>query len=446
MSNALAVASVTAVLKDLLDNALIDHSVSAVVGGPVTVTALAPDRLKTGEEEETQLNLFLYHVTPNVGWRNVGLPSRDDRGQRLTNPPLAIDLFYLLTAYGKNDFDAEILLGYAMQLLHETPVLTRDAIRETLKPTSPVEGSILPPAVGALVASDLADQVELVKLTPQPMSTEEISKLWAAFQTNYRPSVAYRASVVLIESQLPARSPLPVLTRGEPDPTKGRDAGILAQASLVPPYPTLEAATPPNEQVAIRMGEMLTLSGHHLGGTQVSVDFTHVRSADSLTLPVLAGATATGFQVQIPPDPPPAPVPAGSPQDPDSWRAGVYTVSATIQSATESARTNELVVTLAPRIESPVATVAGGEVTLTVTCRPKVWKTQQVTLVVGERELAAEPIAADKTSTLQFKDKATLLPSGEYWLRLRVDGVESILVDRAKRPPAFDSSQKVTIP
>ena len=84
--------------------------------------------------------------------------------------------------------------------------------------------------------------------------------------------------------------------------------------------------------------------------------------------------------------------------------------------------------------------------TLTVTCRPKVWKTQQVTLVVGERELAAEPIAADKTSTLQFKDKATLLPSGEYWLRLRVDGVESILVDRAKRPPAFDSSQKVTIP
>src|SRR3712207_763671 len=123
MSNALAIASVTAVLKDLLDNALIDDSISATVGGPVTVDTLAPDRIETGEEEKAQLNLFLYHVMPNPAWRNVGLPSRDGNGGRLTNPPLALDLYYLLTAYGQQDFHAEILLGYAMQVLHETPVL-----------------------------------------------------------------------------------------------------------------------------------------------------------------------------------------------------------------------------------------------------------------------------------------------------------------------------------
>src|SRR5215210_1300111 len=98
MSSALAIASVTAVLKDLLDNAVIDHSLSAAVGGPVTVTALSPGQIKPGDDGvvNRQLNLFLYHVTPNTGWRNVDLPSRDSRGNRVANPPLALDLYYLL--------------------------------------------------------------------------------------------------------------------------------------------------------------------------------------------------------------------------------------------------------------------------------------------------------------------------------------------------------------
>ena len=40
MSNALAIAAVTAVLKDLLDNGLIDHSVNDSVGDAVKVTAV----------------------------------------------------------------------------------------------------------------------------------------------------------------------------------------------------------------------------------------------------------------------------------------------------------------------------------------------------------------------------------------------------------------------
>ena len=68
-------------------------------------------------------------MTPNQGWRNVNLPSRNGTGERLTNPPLALNLHYLLTAYGAQDFNAEILLGYAMQLLHETPVFARRDIR-----------------------------------------------------------------------------------------------------------------------------------------------------------------------------------------------------------------------------------------------------------------------------------------------------------------------------
>ena len=44
MSTALAIASVTAVLKDLLNNGVIDHDLAAHVG-EVVVSALPPDRI-----------------------------------------------------------------------------------------------------------------------------------------------------------------------------------------------------------------------------------------------------------------------------------------------------------------------------------------------------------------------------------------------------------------
>jgi hypothetical protein len=69
--------------------------------------------------------------------------------------------------------------------------------------------------------------------------------------------------------------------------------------------------------------------------------------------------------------------------------------------------------------------------------------TQRVTLVVGESEAPAQPHTA-RTNTLTFRFKQ--LPAGDYFVRLRVDGVESLLVNRAASPPAFDNSQKVTVP
>src|SRR5688572_2387227 len=182
MSNALAIASVTAILKDLLNNGLIDHNVSASLGN-VIVSALSPDRIDTTSlNQQSQLNIFLYQVTPNAGWRNIGLPARDSRGDRISNPPLALDLHYLLTAYGALELHAEILLGYGMQLLHETPVLTRSAIRTAPGPPTMVSsGGGLPAELQSLATSELAEQIEQVKISPELMNTEEISRMWTAF-------------------------------------------------------------------------------------------------------------------------------------------------------------------------------------------------------------------------------------------------------------------------
>ena len=65
MSNALAIACVSALLRDLLNNGLVDASI-----GDVTVSVQPPDRISTENGEAPQVNLFLFRVSPNQGWRN----------------------------------------------------------------------------------------------------------------------------------------------------------------------------------------------------------------------------------------------------------------------------------------------------------------------------------------------------------------------------------------
>lgn len=430
MSSALAIASVTAVLRDLLNNGLIDHDISGAVGGNVTVSALPPDRVfPSGTDETTQLNLFMHQVAPNTGWRNTALPSRNAAGDRLTNPPLALDLHYLLTAYGRDDLHAEILLGYAMQLLHETPVLDRAAIRRALDP-SPVDGTVLPPALQALAASDLADQVEQIKITLSTLNSEEMSKLWAAFQTGYRPTAAYHISVVLIEASEPTRSPLPVLTRGP------ADQGVLAQASLQPPFPTLASVGYPGQQISANLGDELILGGHHLDGINIAIRFRSPRLPDPIDRAPLAGNTHARIVVQIP-------------NLPAAWPAGLWTVEALVERPGEGHRrvSNQLSIAVAPAMTLPPNSVVrdGGtdRVTIELVCSPEVLPPQDVSLAVGGFEAPAEPhISQTDTLTFVFDE----LPAGTFTARLRVDGVDSHFIDRSVSPPVFDPIQEVTIP
>ena len=129
MSNPLAIAGVTATLEYCLN--LVYNNPSAVLGG-VSVSALAPDIVQTnfvnGSSSQLHVNLFLHQVAHNAAWRNVRLPSLSaDGSTRLKNPPLALDLHYLLTAYASEDTQAEALLGFAVLMLHENAVLAREA-------------------------------------------------------------------------------------------------------------------------------------------------------------------------------------------------------------------------------------------------------------------------------------------------------------------------------
>jgi hypothetical protein len=442
MSNALALAGVTAVLKDLLDTGLIEHQVTDAMGAGVTVSSMPPDAVPIeGPDAKPRLNLFLFQVAQNAGWRNVDLPSRDSRGRRVSNPPLALDLHYLLTAYGFDELQAEVLLGYGLQLLHENPVIERAAIRTALNP-SPVSGSLLPSIYQALSSADLAEQVELLKIVPMTIGAEEMSRFWAALQAHYRPTASFQVSVVLIEPQRPAISPLPVLTRGKFIPALNRDQGVVVNPDMESPYPAIETALAAAHQTpsTIRLGDVVTLTGTRLAGTNRAVILKNdrYRIAQPIAVPDgTAGSDETTVTFTMPNLP--ADLPAGLYQlEFDVLRAG----------DTEARASNALPVALAPAITSfpPLAMARSGAnvLTLTLGVTPQIRVGQKASLLMDTSEAPAHAFAAN-APTLDFDFPDAPPAGGTPLLRLKVDGVESVVVDRSAVPPVF-FNDRITLP
>ena len=268
MANALAIAAVSAVLKDLLTNAMVSAQLPNEVG--VRVGPPPASGNNGNGAQSTQLNLFLYQVMANANWRNECLPTRNGRGDRLNRTPLALNLHYLLTAYGNSEFEAEIILGYAMQLFHERAILSRAAIRRALSGEG-VDGSEI------LATAGLAEQMELIKISPQYLDTEDMSRLWSSLQANYRTSTAYQVSVVLIEPEEQAAIAPPVINR----------------RVFVKPIsaPVIERVEP---QLALA-GSTIVLRGQGLRGTPTQVVF-----GNAAVPPVVVEATDSSVEVALP--------------------------------------------------------------------------------------------------------------------------------------------------
>src|SRR5689334_17339365 len=99
MSNSLAIAAVTATLRNLLT--------SGIVGDPdladTTVTAQSLDKAR-GTNNANQVNVFLYQIMVNPALRNMEplqVVKRGESGQ----PAMPLNLHYLITAYGRDNDD-----------------------------------------------------------------------------------------------------------------------------------------------------------------------------------------------------------------------------------------------------------------------------------------------------------------------------------------------------
>jgi hypothetical protein len=328
-----------------------------------------------------------------------------------------------------------------MLLLHDHPTLPRQAIRTALNP-SPVNGSLLPSVYQSLRSADLAEQVEMLKITPLAMNPEEMSRVWSALQAHYRPSAAFQVSVVLIEQQRPGVTPLPVLTRGRHIAGTERDEGAKVAPGLVPPYPTLESAlvNAHKAPAMLQLGDVVTLRGHHLAGTQRAIAMQNDRFGIEREIALADGSDDTSLDFTVPNLPAALPV-------------GMYRLQLRVLRAGESApsTSNLLPVALAPAIVFPPVSMSRGAVdgvpnvlSLRIACRPDVRAGQNIALRMDNRETTARPFAAN-TATLDFRFADAPPAGGTPLMRLKVDGIESIVVNRDARQPAF-FNHRITLP
>jgi hypothetical protein len=442
MSNTLAIAGVSAVLQFYLNN--LYSNLSAMFGGTVTVSAQAPDLVQNQFSNltatENQVNLFLHQVTYNAAYRNMALPSLASDGATLRqSPPLALDLHYLLTCYGTADWQAEGLLGHALMMFHQNPIIARKDITYALNNLSNKNT-----LSAALANCGLADQFEMIKIIPATLGREEMAWLWTALKADYRPTFPFQVSVVLMQPEQNVSLALPVLFR-------------QLQAVVSQPTQILQAQ-PPNNQPAFSLTDQVTVTGEFLSNV-TQVELTNSRLGIQFTVPVSNG-TASSFTC----------FPGAQTTYPHGIPAGVYQLKAQILAPNSTPAnviiqqsTNELPVALAPTLTAQAVTlVPNPDKTPTVlvtihNIAPGVFEGQSGQLALSSltappapgtlysisASLNAPPLPMGQTSytSLTFEFPNTL-PAGQSFLgRLIVDGVSSIVGvnwnTNTPNPPVF---------
>jgi hypothetical protein len=184
----LAIGAVTKAIAELLTRKMNKPPLLGNVTPKVTTLPPDDDRV----DDADGVNLFLYRVSQNPHLSNT--PWRGDANNPAgRRPPLTLTLHYMLTAYAKkadnaafDDVTAHQLLGNAMAILHEHPVL------------NDVHDADFDAGLDTQFARELRDSFEKVKVTMVPATMEEFSKIWTGLSKAYRLSVNYDVSLVQI--------------------------------------------------------------------------------------------------------------------------------------------------------------------------------------------------------------------------------------------------------
>lgn len=374
----------------------------------VNITGAMPETVR--ENGTCQLSLYLLHVSQDKFYRNTPMPG--PYPQVNSKNPLSLDLYYLLTAYAKDNYNQEQqAMSIALRCFHENAIVTKPADSEHYTLTMEVE------------------------------TADEMSRIWQALSTPLRLSVVYKVSVAFITpSELPdAPHPKPasvglaVAPTGTVSEAVARLFGAAVRESFnVPPgansgqaedipYVATPGLTRPSDD--------LVVTGDGLDGTDyLNIYLTPAAGGTEYDISAWRKGTpaADALRVHFP-----AAVgapPAASPP-PGAYRLSV---------GSGAIRSNTIAVTVAPFIKVtppgplPQVLVPDGNEVYTVEGRGFVTAATEV--FVGDTELTrvnkpAGPDAGEfqidpSETSFQFKRPAAL-PAGRYELRVRVNGIEA---------------------
>ncbi len=161
-----------------------DKQTSVIIRNPEQINFLSPK--DAAELKPPQISVYLYNVTELASMRNQPTPT-----QNPSKPPLYLNLRYLITPITQNGENDQIVLGKIMQLFHETPIIR-----------------------GSNLQGSISEAGEDLKVVPDALSVDELSKIWGMLLAPYRLSVGYSVYPVKIEDTVkPDTKPSIVVTK-----------------------------------------------------------------------------------------------------------------------------------------------------------------------------------------------------------------------------------------
>jgi hypothetical protein len=310
-----------------------------------------------------------------------------------------------------------------MRTLEDKAILSSQMIRETVSD----------PSYPFLANSDLSEQVEMIRAEFVPISTDELSKVWSVFlQTPYVLSVIYKITVVVLEGEDPALVSLPVRDYRT-------NASIFSKQPTVDLVMSAEGRYQPilaNSTLAIR-GKMLAnaIVTIRIGGVEVTptiIQETEITLPLTLVPPEALRAGVQGLQV-------------------------IHGQRLALQERIES---NVAPFVLRPSIqEVSLVNIEGTndeprDARVEVVADAIIGQGQRVILILNEK-IPVQPAAYIFNAQSRSSDTVYLtfslfnVKSGEYLVRIQVDGAESPLeIDSDRNSPIFEQyiSPAIAIP
>lgn len=404
MSTYKSIAGVSQSLANLLGDRMVE---------PAAIT-LAPPDVQVDQVGGPRLNIYLYHISENGFLKNQEIPGNGYPGA-YGHPPLALNLHYIFTAFGKSetgadaDMQAQHVLGDAMRVVHDFSIISANLMQQK----SPGK---------TILDTTLLDEFEQIKVTLQPKSLEEISKIWTALpRVNFRRSVIYEVSVVQIESQQARRAALPV-----------RQRRVYAQTMRSPRIDEVYRQPPLlNSMIAAaEEGETVRLIGANLAGADTSVTMDGAVAAITAQTPDHIDVT----------------VPTGQ------LASGIHTLQV-VQGLTlrgphgepmphQGFGSNAVGFQLLPKITG-AAGASGGPGLISVPVQPAVRAIQERSLLLGDTVVPGAPVqpGSAPVSNVLFQlpqPPNPAIASGTHLMRVRIDGAESRLqVDLNQTSPTY---------
>jgi hypothetical protein len=394
MADYRAISGVSTTVRQLLQNEM-----NIPIG--FTVTVASPDVIIDDGSDDIRLNLFLYQISENSYLKNQDLPGHGHPGT-FGRPPLSLDLYYLLTAYPSAetpdaDLEPQQVLGEAMRVLHEFATITAPHLDDSL-----------------------SSEFESIKITLLPAGTEDFSKIWTALpEGKFRLSAAYQVSVVQIENLQPRVYPQPV---GEPDAAGPRVYAVPMQRPIIQELCVIRSDDTEGRErrlAVARIQDVLVIKGSKLAGEALRVVI------DNLQIP-LARTGQARIELEIPDDV----LPDGETiDDDDQLQPGPHTLQIVQDiymgqppEPHMGISSNLAVFLLVPRIDSIDTSHPGS---ITITGLRLVHGNVECMTLVGDAVIAAEDYTVTSSTEISFALPSGLTP-GEYLVRVRVNGAESV--------------------